>query len=674
MPLYALTIFISAFLLFLLQLIMARQILPWFGGSAAVWATCMVFFQVMLLFGYAYADWTARWLAPKRQAVLHALLLICSLVFLPVIPAASWKPTGAESPALRIVVLLACNIGLPYLLLSATSPLLQLWFARAFPGRSPYRLFALSNLASMSALLGYPLAIEPWIATSSQAKIWSFGYAAFAMLCCGAAWHGSRFALTSEKLSTDSNTGDETSGPPPAFSAQLLWAALAAIASVLLLAVTNHLTQDVASIPLLWALPLAIYLLTFILCFDGRGWYRRDLFMGLTGVFLFIMAAMLVQFWFDLPWLYQIGIFSAGLFVVCMFCHGELSRLRPSPRHLTRFYLMIALGGAMGAMLVGILAPLFFSGVYELGFGLCALAALWLWQLRASSRVFMVSGVVLVLFTFAAAVCKIVVFTNRSVVVTRNFYGVLRVLENDTWNIDTFQRTLSDGMTTHGEQFPKGRYERAPTTYYTDKSGIGRTLRAIGMKGARVGVIGLGAGTIAAYGKPGDVYRFYEINPSVIQIANRDFTFLKNSAATIETVLGDARLNLEREPDQKFVVIAVDAFSGDSIPVHLLSSEALALYLRHLIPEGVIAFHITNKSLNLAPVLQRLAIEHELQCAYIVESVEKNKLHPSEWVLLTRSKAFLALDDIRLASFPILSRPGWRLWTDDYSNLLQVLK
>jgi hypothetical protein len=315
-----------------------------------------------------------------------------------------------------------------------------------------------------------------------------------------------------------------------------------------------------------------------------------------------------------------------------------------------------------------------FSGVYELGFALCALAALWLYQMRGFSRGVLVAGTGVLLFTGVAAVFKIKVFTDKTVLVTRNFYGVLRVQENDNGDIDYYQRTLTDGTTVHGEQFPKGKYERMPTTYFTANSGIGRTLRAIGLKNAHVGIIGLGAGTIAAYGKPGDVYRFYEINPSVIQIAKRDFTFLSKSAATIEIVPGDARLNLARESSQQFVVLIIDAFSGDSIPVHLITNEAISIYLKHLMPEGVLAFHVTNKSLNLAPVLQRLANEHGLKTACIVENSVENKLYPSEWVLLTRSAGFLDVDNISRVSIPIRSRPELRLWTDDYSNLIQVLK
>lgn len=669
MLLYPLTIFISAFLLFLLQLVIARLILPWFGGSAAVWTICLVFFQSVLLLGYAYSDWITRRFTPSRQVIVHALLLLLSLAMLPVIPDAGWKPSGTENPALHILLLLTTTIGLPFFLLSSTSPMLQSWFARACPVKSPYPLFALSNLASMTALLGYPLMIEPWIGAAAQAKCWSIGYVAFVIMGCATAWLSVR-----PEMPGPVQKSDQSRKSPPSFMDQLKWVVFSAMGSVLLLAITSHLTLDVASMPLLWVLPLSIYLLSFILCFDGRNWYRRNIFMGLAGAFLAIMAGCLVQMTFNLGLLVQIVIFSAGLFVSCMFCHGELSLRRPAPWQLTRFYLMISLGGAIGALLVGIIAPIVFSGVFELPLALCALAALWLVQLRGFGRACRAAGACVLLFTMAAALLKIMMFSSGTIFITRNFYGVLRVHENSAADTERHQRTLTDGVTVHGHQSLSHLHRRTPTTYYTSNSGIGRTLRALGQANARVGVIGLGAGTIAAYGKPGDVYRFYEINPSVIEIANRDFSYLKDSSARIETVLGDARLNLEREPGQKFIVLVVDAFSSDAIPVHLITSEAISLYLRHLAPEGVLAFHITNKSIDLAPVLQRLAVAHELKSALIAENVNDNRQFPSEWVLLTRSNDFFQARAIRNVIAPIPPRAGSRLWTDDYNHLIQVLK
>ncbi len=677
MPLYALTIFASALLLFLLQLITAKQILPWFGGSSSVWITCLVFFQCVLLLGYAYSDWSIRRLTPQRQAIVHAVLLTLSLALLPVIPDASWKPGGAEDPAWRILALLAVTIGLPYFLLSTTNPLIQAWFARTYPGRSPYRLFALSNFASMLALLGYPLAIEPWFTTTLQAQTWSAAYIAFVALCGATAWHGLRaVSAIPAGAPAPQRLQDEAAEPPPTPATLLLWVALAAMASFLLLAVTNHLTQDVASIPLLWVLPLSIYLLTFILCFDRRLWYRRDLFLGLLALFLCAMAWTLADQRLAYLLLLQIGLFSAGLFVACMFCHGELNRLRPAPRHLTRFYLMVALGGALGALLVGIVAPLVLPGLYELGIGLTLLAGLVLYQVRGRKLVILWIGIGVLLFTSGGTIYKITHFTQDTLLTTRDFYGVLRVKEqHDPANQERYRRGLFHGTILHGDQYPAGRWRRTPPTYLSPTSGVGLTLQALQQPNARVGILGLGVGALAAYGRPGDVYRFYEINPAVIEIANREFTYLKDSAANIEIVPGDARLSLEREPNQRFDVLTVGAFSGAAIPLHLLTYEALAVYLKHLQPRGVIAFQVANKFFDFVPVVLRLADAHGLKAAYILEQTVDGE-PVSDWVLLTRDQAFLDRPEIWDATFsPFRPWPeDRRPWTDDFNNLLRVLK
>jgi MFS family permease len=383
--LYALTIFASAFLLFLLQPIVAKQILPWFGGSAAVWTTCLVFFQTTLLLGYAYADFSVRRLAPRAQAKLHIALLVLSLVVLPIVPGAFWKPTGQESPIWLILGLLAATIGLPYFVLSTTSPLVQAWFARRFPGRSPYRLFALSNLASMLALLGYPFLLEPWIATRVQAWGWSAGYVVFVGLCVLAARKSGRSPAMPVSPASGLENGvavDRDVDERPAVARQLLWCALAATSSALLLAVTSHITQNIAAVPLLWIVPLSLYLISFILCFDGMGWYRRELFLAMLAAALGVMAWTLADPRLTHQLALQLDVFCAGFFLACMFCHGELVTCKPAPRYLTRFYLMIALGGAIGSALVGIVAPLVFSANFDLAIALVACALLLLWRTR----------------------------------------------------------------------------------------------------------------------------------------------------------------------------------------------------------------------------------------------------------------------------------------------------
>jgi hypothetical protein len=673
MILYALTIFLSAFLLFLVQPIIAKQILPWFGGSAAVWTTCLVFFQMALLAGYAYADWSVRKLRPATAVRVHAVLLLASLALLPIVPAAHWKPLGTETPVWLILGLLTATLGLPYFLLSTTSPLLQAWFARRFPGRSPYRLFSLSNFASMLALLGYPLLIEPWLPTHVQALDWSVAYAVFAVLCAGATFASVRgTAAQVASVHVQVNTAGNSLRPSPA--QQWRWVALAATGSMLLLAVTNHITQNIAAVPLLWIVPLSLYLLTFILCFDGERWYRRRFFLFAAAIMLGAMAWTLADVSVVHDLRLQLGVFCAGLFSACMFCHGELATLKPAPVYLTRFYLRVALGGAVGSALVGIVAPLLLPADFELGFGLVACAILLVVQTRRASRLLAGPAIAAALVTTAASAYGIHDFYASTIYTARNFYGVLRVEEKGTDELK--RRLLVHGTILHGNQFLEADLRREPTTYYTRTSGIGRVLEALNpsLKPLKVGMIGLGAGTLAAYGAKGDEYRIYDINPAVIHIANTYFTYLHDSDATIVTPLGDARLSLEREPSQQFDVLAIDAFSSDAIPVHLITYEALDVYLRHMRPGGIIAFHVTNRFLDLVPVVEALGTAHGLASVWIADDGESDLASRSDWVLLSTDKGFLSKPQISQYATPIKPRRDWRIWTDDFNNILQVLK
>jgi len=673
--LYALTIFASAFLLFLLQPIVAKEILPWFGGSAAVWTTCLVFFQTTLLLGYGYADISVRRLAPRAQAKVHLALLVASLAVLPIIPGAFWKPTGQESPIWLILGLLAVTIGLPYLVLSTTSPLIQAWFARSHPGRSPYRLFALSNLASMLALLGYPFLLEPWVATRMQAWGWSVGYVVFVLLCGFAARSSLRDSgIPAMSAATPADEGEDA-GKPPTIARQLLWCALAATSSALLLAVTSHITQNIAAVPLLWIVPLSLYLITFIICFDGMGWYRREVFLAMLAAALGVMAWTLADPRLTHELALQLDVFCAGFFLACMFCHGELVTCKPAPRYLTRFYLMIALGGALGSVAVGIVAPLVFSANFDLAIALVACALLLLWRTRRDPIVFPLLAAASLLFTIGCGVWSMTEFYKETVSTSRNFYGVLRVQDSGGAEVDR-RRTLIHGTIMHGKQFLHPNLRTEPTSYYTRNSGIGRLIEAMHPRQApiRVGVIGLGTGTIAAYGSKGDVYRFYDINPGVVDIARRDFTYLKDSDATIEVSLGDARLSLERETPQRFDVLAIDAFSSDAIPVHLITREAVEVYLRHMQPDGVIAFHVTNRYLDLVPVVEGIANQLGLHALWIEDPGLETFGNASSWVLLAKDPA--RLDDTRLtaSATDIKPRRDWRVWTDDFNNLVQVLK
>ncbi len=672
---YAATIFLSSFLLFLVQPLIARQILPWFGGTAAVWTTCMLFFQTLLLAGYAYAHLTNAKLQPRAQAVLHSVLLAVALALLPIAPDEMWKPAGTDEPISRILLVLTATVGLPYLLLASTSPLLQAWFARARPGVDPYRLFAVSNLASLLALIGYPLLVEPFLGNREQVIWWSLLFSVFAVICAALSWSVSAGKLREEIKETEH-------GPPPRRADYLLWLALSATGSVMLLAVTNHVTQNVAAIPLLWLAPLTLYLLTFILAFEGGSLgfnlYRVEIFWSVVLTWLGGMTWLLVdtRYQFDL-WV-QIGMYLSGLFVGCMFCHGELYRARPAVRHLTAFYLTISAGGAIGGLLVAVVAPLAFNAYYELGLSLVALALLAAVRFAPVHPLARWASLAVLLAVAACAAYDGLRFQKDVLVSERNFYGVIRVKEYGAPGGGYHLRRLVHGVIMHGEQDMTGDGRRKPTTYYQPGSGVGAALAAKQARGAiRVGVIGLGTGTLAAYGRKGDVYRFYDINPRVIAIARSEFTFLSDSEAAIEVALGDARLNLEREAPQGFDLLAVDAFSSDAIPVHLITREALGVYLRHMKPDGIIAFHVSNRFLNLVPVVARLANEHG---AHVVLVSDKGKdgeddHTTTDWVLVSRERKVLAAPEIEAVSpEEPEAQAGWRTWTDDYSNLVQILR
>jgi SAM-dependent methyltransferase len=668
---YAATIFVSSFLLFLVQPLIARLILPWFGGSAAVWTTCMLFFQALLLAGYAYAHALEKKLPQaKLQPLAHTLLLAAAVAMLPIAPSEAWKPAGDDEPISRILLLLGASVGLPYFLVASTSPLLQAWFARARPGENPYRLFAISNLASLIALVGYPFVIEPFLAAGEQVKLWSWLFVVFAVLCAAVAWRTPRGEVVAA----------ESAGAPVSGQQIVLWLALSATGSVLLLAVTNHLTQNVAAVPLLWLAPLTLYLLTFIIAFEGRNWYRPQFVWPFVLVWLAGMAWILVDsdYHYDLPM--QLAMFLPGLFLGCLFCHGELYRLRPAPRHLTKFYLIVSAGGALGGLLVAVVAPLAFDAYYELGIGMTVLALLAALRFAQLGRA---QGLVSLAVLMGVAGCAAYdgFHYHRDVRLSeRGFYGVLRVKEYGSPGEPSHLRRLVHGTIMHGEQYLHDERRRFITTYYQETSGIGVAIMARQDGGPmRVGVIGLGTGTLAAYGRQGDVYRFYDIDPRVVKLAKQEFTYLADSAATVEVALGDARLTLEREPPQDFDVLAVDAFSSDAIPVHLITKEALGIYLKHVKSDGIVAFHVSNRFLDLIPVVARLAKEHGAHAVLVNDDPDdeddESLRSRSDWVLVSRDPAALKRAAIvEGGAQEAQDRPEWRTWTDDYSNLIQILK
>jgi hypothetical protein len=761
---YAFTIFVSAFLLFQVQLIISKYILPWFGGTPAVWTTSMLFFQVLLLAGYSYSHWLSSRLSLRGQRTIQIIVLAASVLLLlylrtrwgtPIFPDASWKPHGSSNPGWLVLKLLAASVGLPYFVLSTTGPLLQAWFSKTHRGVSPYRLYALSNLGSLLGLLSYPFVVEPALTLRHQATTWTWGYAVFA-LCCGiCALSVGRCGPEAVEANNYQETEILSTGPvvpKPRVLLRLVWMTLAACASVMLIATTNQICQEVTVIPFLWVLPLSIYLLSFIICFEKEHWSSRRVFLPMVAVATLAASYNLVRS-LEADILVQIGIYSFVLFACCMLCNGELVRLKPSPQHLTSFYLMISLGGAVGGVFVGLIAPRIFTGFWEYYLGL------WLTALLLCAIVLRESDSVLCRFSpwsaFAYIVTLSVVtlyavkphsghslsarsialylalssivivrlywrrhamrpwfarltvvaaaaffggilltaartYQQNSISVSRNFYGVLSVLDRNSSEPENHAIYLRHGAVLHGFQFVSQDKKKLPTTYFTENSGVGLTLlnhpkRFEGGTSSgplHIGVVGLGAGTIAAYGKPGDTIRFYEINPKVVEAAfgpQSHFSYLSDSPAKMEIVLGDARISMEHELEQsepqRFDVLVVDAFSSDSIPMHLLTREAFHIYMEEMAsPQAVLAIHISNRAFDLEPAVRRLAKEVGLTPVVIETGAEPPRIMHSKWMLLTSNQEFLNSPKIHEAISKNSERDGERLWTDDYSNLLQVLR
>jgi hypothetical protein len=672
---FAAAIFSSAFLLFLVQPIIAKYILPWFGGSPAVWTTCLMFFQVMLLAGYAYAHLSIRLLRPRMQAFVHIALLLVAVAVLPINPAERWKPPAGAEPTWRIVSLLIVCLGVPYFALSATGPLLQAWISRLRGGVAPYRLYALSNLGSLLALAAYPFAIEPQWTRFQQARSWSWALAGFAVLCAVCATLVWIRSAATEELPTADLADD--CRPPGPFT-WLLWLLLPACASALLLATNNIICREISPVPFLWVLPLALYLVSFIICFDSPRWYLRWVFVPALGL------AALGLIWVQqskpsgTSLFRQVAVYCAVLFTCCMVCHGELVRLKPPARSLTAFYLAVAAGGAMGGIFVAVVAPLIFSGYWEFCLGIAACFALvlgttamgrgsllrgwWgrsIWLLQAGGAITLL--VFIIGHTFARDKDEFTVARLR------DFYGVYSVTQST--DVDWPIRSLYNGGVLHGRQLLDKDSRRKPVTYYGPKSGLGRAIDQLPTSRPwRIGAVGLGTGTVAAYGREGDSVRFYEIDHNVEDIARQYFSYLGDCPGTVAVVIGDARLSMEAEKiaedSQQFDVLALDAFSGDAIPIHLLTKEAFEVYLYHLDPDGILAVHISNRHLDLYPPVRLLAAEFDLNYYWVSDDGEGWETR-SDWVLL--SKRQLDIERIEPA-------PNLRVWTDEDTSLLPILK
>ncbi|MBI5953883.1 MAG: fused MFS/spermidine synthase [Chloroflexi bacterium] len=689
MTFFALSIFLSAFLLFQVQPMIGKFILPWFGGTPAVWSTAMLFFQVFLTGGYAYAYWLVK---QKRQGWIHAAMLAVTAVLLivlgffwksPVMPSVEWKPDiGVSLPILQLFFLLTVSVGLPYFMLAANSPLMQAWFSRLFPQQSYARLYSLSNVGSLLGLLAYPVLIEPQLTLRAQGWTWSGGFLMFALLV---GWVALR-AQGVEKTLGGQPASPTLKTEKPSAALMSLWAILGAVPSIFLLAITNHITQEVAVIPFLWIIPLALYLLSFILTFSDGPWIQRRLYA------LLFAAASVATLWAlgrtaTLSIFLQVSIYSLLLFLACMIAHGELYLLRPSADHLTAFYLMVSVGGALGGIFVNLVAPLIFTGYWEfyiawlMTFIVIILSLLPRWerpQIRASVLwISLVVGTLVMIFSFNSLF--------DALVAHRNFYGLMRVKTWTSPNGFGDGYLMIHGMTVHGIQHLSPELRDEPTTHFVRDSGIGLLLsnhpqRGNGMK---VGVLGLGIGTLAAYAEDSDVYRFYEINPIVVEYAEGKggyFSFLPDSKAEVTVVTDDARLALERElargEPQNFDVLVLDTFSSDSIPTHLITKEAFAIYFQHLKPDGVLAAHISNRHIDLRPVLWGLSQEYGLSIVMIDRGAKPgDDTFPSRWVLMARNLQSLQIPEIQERAVALDESVGSvRLWTDDYSNLIQILK
>jgi len=687
MFLFAFDIFLSAFLLFQIQPMIGRFLLPWFGGTPAVWSTLMLVFQILLTGGYAYAAWLIERL--RRQALVHILLLIAAGFILvwrgttgiaPIIPTIQVSSQVGSSPILEIIKLLSISIALPFLALASNSPLMQAWFSRAHPTHSYARLYALSNLGSLLGLLTYPFLIEPNFSLRTQGWMWFAGFLVFGLITGWIALRSEKAAPLSQPRSASIQLNERPSLPQMS-----LWIILSATASVFLLSVTNQISQEVAVIPFLWILPLSIYLISFILTFSSERGYHRTfyaflfIFSLIAATFVMLNATRLHVYW-------QILAYCLLLFTACMLCHGELYRLRPSAEHLTMFYLMVSIGGACGGIFVSLVAPVIFNGYWEFFVGLAMTMAIVLTILRPSRNTkararFIAAVFVLVtvlLFTLST-------YFSGSIFSRRNFYGVIRVREAQIGNPPRPAYVMSHGITVHGMQFLTAlKGPNIPTTYYVPESGVGLAILHHPKygHGQRVGLLGLGVGTLLSYSRPGDVYRLYEINPVVMDLAagvGDYFSFVSNSKADITVIPGDARISLQGELDeghsQNFDILVLDTFSSDSIPVHLVTKEAFALYLKHLAPDGIIAAHITNLHLDLQPVFWELAQYYGLHMARINYPGDSNGGYASQWILLTRDPKLLELPAIREHSVDLTGySTKIKLWTDDYSNLFQILK
>lgn len=720
--LFAATMFVGAGLLFWIQPMFAKMVLPLLGGSPSVWNTAMVFFQAALLAGYAYAHVLSRRFGLRTQLLIHLLVLVSAFLFLPVSVAQGWIPDAETIPVLWLLGLLAVSIGLPFLAVSATAPLMQRWFSRSGHPHAadPYFLYGASNLGSILGLLGFPLVLAPMLSVQEQSLAWTAGFVVLAAMIAGSGW------LVARRGATPAPAADVVTTRPD-WRARAAWIAYSAVPSALLLGVTGHISTDIAAAPLLWVVPLTLYLLTFVIVFA-----RRPIVPHWLALRALPFAAVLLASFFTwpAPTALVLPLHLLAFFAIALMCHGELARRRPPVAALTEFYLLISLGGLLGGTFTAVLAPAIFNGVYEypiaivaacallpptksvlvrrgdlifalavLGtmFGFNALATSYVPDQASKLTAFFVIALALLAFGrkarplgFALAVGAViasnlfVMAANDTLARERSFFGVYRVAEK----AGGAMRVLIHGTTQHGGQLTLPDGEVLPISYYASDGPVAEIITAVQdtSPAPSIGIVGLGAGALACYRRPGEAWRFYEIDPLIVRLATdgRFFDLMPRCAADAPIVVGDARLTLAREPDTRFDLLVIDAFSSDAIPMHLLTREALALYVSRLGDNGAIVLHISNRYLDLRPVVAALVADQGLVARAGLKSVATNAggdseagdlaSSPSLWVAIARAPEHLDRLDLSDRWTAFDETPNRRVWTDDYSNVVEAIR
>ncbi len=725
LPIFAGTLCLSALLLFWLQPMFTKMVLPLLGGSPAVWNTAMVFFQAALLAGYSYSHLTTRWLGLRRQSLLHLLILLTALPFLPIAVMAGWSPPRDAMPLAWLIGLFTVSVGLPFFAVATTAPLLQKWFAHIGhrDSTNPYFLYAASNIGSIFALLGYPVLLEPFVTLTGQGMLWAFGYGLLVVLI-GVCVFLLRRNFTEQAADAKPAAAAEARSAPPDWRRRLHWMILAFAPSSLLLGATSHISTDVAAAPFLWVVPLALYLLTHVIVFSRRPILKHSWMIKAQPLFVLLVA--ITFFWPTFSLGMVMTMHLAAFFVTAMVCHGELARLRPATSHLTEFYLVMSLGGVLGGAFNGLLAPVLFDSVVEYPLMIvlaCMLrpaadgaAPRWraydlIWPLALCIVMLIYrrwfeaidTTLAIVLWTGFYVIASLVAYSfntrpyrfglgvsaillsgavvsaaNSNVLLReRSFFGVHQVLldKSGTYNV------LKHGTTMHGAQFRDPSRRREAVSYYHRAGPLGQAMAAFADgPPKRTAVIGLGTGALACYRRPGEKWTFYEIDPVVASIA-RDtpyFTYMSDCADNTPVVLGDGRITLAQADDGSYDRIIIDAFSSDSIPAHLLTREALALYLEKLSVGGVILAHISNRYLNLEPVLANLAADagiHGFSQTQLAEAGGDERVLRSggSWVVLARSPDTLAALADRPDWHALERQPRFGVWTDDFTNIISVL-